>query len=65
MKDALSSIYKNEGLRGLFKGFYISLICQASAISFFFWMYFLINSATKSGRCSTKVRDSKRWILLH
>jgi solute carrier family 25 folate transporter 32 len=36
---ALRLIYRNEGLRGLYKGFYISLLCQASSMSFFFWHY--------------------------
>lgn len=35
--DALKMIYKNEGFRGLYKGFYISLLCQGSSTGFFFW----------------------------
>lgn len=37
IKNALSIIYKDEGIKGLYKGFYISLLCQASTMSFFFW----------------------------
>jgi hypothetical protein len=37
IQNAIKLIYKNEGLRGLYKGFYISLLCQASSMSFFFW----------------------------
>lgn len=38
IRNALKAIYKDEGLRGLYKGFYISLLCQASSMAFFFWM---------------------------
>lgn len=37
--NALRRIYLDEGLKGLYKGFYISLLCQASSMSFFFWRY--------------------------
>jgi hypothetical protein len=37
VRGALKAIYRDEGLKGLFKGFYISLLCQASSMSFFFW----------------------------
>jgi solute carrier family 25 (mitochondrial folate transporter), member 32 len=39
VNHALRLIYQNEGFRGLYKGFYISLLCQASSMSFFFWHY--------------------------
>lgn len=32
----LRDIYHNEGFKGLFKGFYISIISQAIATAFFF-----------------------------
>ncbi len=35
---ALKQIYRNEGLQGLYKGFYISLLSQAMATGFFFWL---------------------------
>ena len=38
IKSAIKKIYKDEGMKGLYKGFYISLLCQASSMSFFFWM---------------------------
>lgn len=37
VKNALNKIYKDEGFKGLYKGFYISLLCQATSMSFFFW----------------------------
>lgn len=37
IRNALKMIYKNEGFRGLYKGFYISLLCQGSSMAFFFW----------------------------
>lgn len=39
IKNALKLIYANEGFKGLYKGFYISLFSQASSMSFFFWQY--------------------------
>ena len=39
IKNALKMIYKNEGFKGLYKGFYISLLCQGSSMSFFFCSY--------------------------
>lgn len=37
IRNALQMIYQNEGFRGLYKGFYISLLCQGSSTGFFFW----------------------------
>lgn len=37
VRGAIKVIYRDEGIKGLFKGFYISLLCQASSMSFFFW----------------------------
>ncbi len=37
IKNALKMIYKDEGFKGLYKGFYISLLCQTSSMSFFFY----------------------------
>ena len=39
ISNALKMIYKTEGFKGLYKGFYISLLCQGSSMSFFFWNY--------------------------
>jgi hypothetical protein len=39
INNAFKMIYQNEGIRGLYKGFYISLLCQGSSMSFFFWQY--------------------------
>ena len=39
IKNALKSIYKSEGFSGLYKGFYISMLCQGSSMAFFFWNY--------------------------
>lgn len=47
-------IYKDEGIKGLYKGFYISLLCQASAMSFFFWQYFFIYLGTKQEKMLMK-----------
>lgn len=35
----LRRIYREEGLRGLYKGFYISIVSQAMATAFFFLLY--------------------------
>ena len=37
--NALSVIYKDEGFKGLYKGFYVSLLSQACSMGFFFWQY--------------------------
>lgn len=34
----LRKIYRDEGFKGLYKGFYISLLSQAMATAFFFWL---------------------------
>jgi hypothetical protein len=41
INNALRVIYKSEGIKGLYKGFYISLLSQASTMSFFFWQYII------------------------
>jgi hypothetical protein len=41
---AFQEIYRQEGLRGLFKGLHMSLLSQAFASSFYFWMYIYIES---------------------
>lgn len=35
----LKEIHGNEGFKGLYKGFYISLLSQGLATGFFFWVY--------------------------
>lgn len=57
-------IYKDEGIKGLYKGFYISLLCQASAMSFFFWQYFFIYLGMKQERMLMKRKDIKKWKQL-
>jgi solute carrier family 25 folate transporter 32 len=37
--NAFRQIHREEGVRGFFKGFYMSLLSQALASSFFFWIY--------------------------
>lgn len=48
--NALAVIYKDEGLKGLYKGFYVSLLCQASSMGLFFWMYPAPHAGMKPGR---------------
>ena len=36
--DAVRTIHKEEGLRGLFKGYHISMVTQASVTAMFFWL---------------------------
>lgn len=36
--NALKTIYQQEGFRGLFKGFHVSILTQASVTALFFWM---------------------------
>jgi hypothetical protein len=55
INNALKVIYKTEGLRGLYKGFYISLLCQATSMSVFFWQYPPSYPATKHARASSNV----------
>lgn len=61
LKEAFSRIYNEEGLRGLFKGFYISLACQATAISLFFWMYIPFHAATKWEKECMRSVGTKKW----
>jgi hypothetical protein len=56
IKNALKLIYANEGFKGLYKGFYISLFSQASSMSFFFWQYFSINLDMRPEKASTRTR---------
>ena len=37
--NGLKMIYENEGLRGVYKGFHISVFSQAAATALFFWLY--------------------------
>jgi solute carrier family 25 folate transporter 32 len=53
INNALKSIYKSEGLRGLYKGFYISLLCQATSMSVFFWQYTSPYPAMKPARVAS------------
>jgi hypothetical protein len=61
IKNALAVIYKDEGLRGLYKGFYISLLCQASSMAFFFWMYACSHAATRDARNSSSAKAAPGW----
>jgi solute carrier family 25, member 44 len=36
--DAIRTIYREEGLRGLYKGYHISMLTQASVTALFFWL---------------------------
>lgn len=62
--DALKKIYQKEGFRGLYKGFYISLLCQGSSTGFFFWKYFCCYLVTKDAKTPTNNRDFKPWTQL-
>lgn len=53
---ALKYIYRDEGLRGLYKGFYVSLLCQAGAMSLFFWLYPIHYPATKPAKHTSKTK---------
>ena len=57
IKNALKMIYKNEGFKGLYKGFYISILCQGSSMAFFFLKYPLFYSVTRPGSMLTSRRD--------
>lgn len=36
--NAFKEIYRGEGVQGLFKGLHMTLLSQAVASSFYFWM---------------------------
>jgi len=36
--DGIRTIYKTEGVMGLYKGFHISILSQAASTALFFWM---------------------------
>jgi hypothetical protein len=36
--NGLKTIYQTEGMRGIYKGFHISVFSQATATALFFWL---------------------------
>jgi hypothetical protein len=48
----IKEIYRTEGFKGLYKGFYISLLSQAMATALFFWMYLSSNIDTRNKKNS-------------
>jgi hypothetical protein len=53
-------IYKNEGIRGLYKGFYISLLCQATSMSVFFWQYTWLYLAMRHARAVSNAQGTRK-----
>jgi len=38
--NGFKTIYQEEGFKGLYRGFHISIFSQAIATAIFFWLYF-------------------------
>lgn len=43
--NGLKTIYQTEGMRGVYKGFHISVFSQATATALFFWLYLFTKKA--------------------